>query len=135
MRTARRRLAALTATCCAIVALLVGVDDRTLDVTPAPTASVEVAQPAAPAVATLERPTSHVPASIACEYFKPHSGDYPEPGQQWWTNDGDGGYRCIYRHPQPGTDGLHYYMVCHNTYYWWWNPGITAWVNVDCGAS
>lgn len=49
MHTARRRLAVLTATCCAVVALLAGIDDHTLDVTPAPAASVEVAAPTAQA--------------------------------------------------------------------------------------
>lgn len=125
MHTARIRLGALVVACVAIVAGLSGIDDRTLDVTPA-AANVEVAE---------ARPTSHLPGLYACEAFKPHSGDYPEPGQQYWTNDGDGAYRCIYRHPQPGTDSLHYFIVCHDTYYWWWQPGLTAWVNVDCGAA
>lgn len=79
-----------------------------------------------PGVASAE----HLPAFYACSAYMPHSGDYME--SYYWTDDGDGAYRCIARHPQSGTDGTHYYIVCHDTYYWWWVPGLSAWVNLDC---
>lgn len=59
MTAARIRLGALVVACVAIVAGLSGIDDRTLDVTPA-AANVEVATPAA------ERHTPNTLAYVGC---------------------------------------------------------------------
>lgn len=82
------------------------------------------------AVATVAH---HLPAEFACMAFAPH------PSVDRW---GSGnlvtnvvyGYRCFVRHQAPGG-GEHYYMVCHNALnfnFWWWVPGIDAWLNHDC---
>lgn len=74
-----------------------------------------------------------LPAYDVCGINMPHiSVDYME--SYYKSTTGDPHYSCIARHPQSGTDGTHYYIVCHDKYAnrWWWVPGVAAWLSGDC---
>lgn len=91
--------------------------------------AVDSKVPVAAAPDTVEAPAEHLPAYDVCAINLPHPGsDWVD--QAYWTDDGPSGgaYRCIGRH----SGAIHYYIVCHDLWYWWWVPGLSAWVNLDC---
>ena len=82
-----------------------------------------------PNAASAEDLQPPIPASFACEFFKPHTGDTRWIAA-WIQNDGESAFdvaNCAAIHPG-GESEVHFYQVTR----WWngqwtWNPGCWCW--------